>query len=127
MTKRLRGWLVGAVLIVVGVLVGYALPQSTVTPKSEVGLVTEVHGSIGSTSASLVFKTKGVAGTVSYPLIDPTPWQASSGGTWHSNGQPPCLIPGSTTPTKVTLGVISVHAVGAAPGGAYVMWVECYG
>jgi hypothetical protein len=123
MTQRLRGWLVGAVLIVVGVLVGYALPQSTASPKSEIGTVTKVNGVVGSTGSSLVFKVKGQQGTISYPMQDQVPWQDKSGGTWHSTSEPSCLVPGA----KVTLGVISVHAVGSAPGGPMVVWVECYG
>jgi hypothetical protein len=126
MQQRMRGWLIGAVLIVVGVLVGYALPQNSVSPKSEVGNVMSVHGSVGSASAGIDFKTKGVAGLVHYKLEDPTPWQAKPNGAWHNSGQPSCLVPDSTTPTKVTLGVISVHPVGSAPGNPMVVWIECY-
>ena len=122
----MRGWLLGAVLIVVGVLVGYALPQNSVSPKSEVGKVMSVQGSVGSASAGIEFTTKGVAGLVHYRLEDPTPWQAKPNGAWHNTGQPSCLVPDSTTPTKVTLGVISVHPVGSAPGNPMVVWIECY-
>lgn len=126
MQQRARSWLIGAVLIVIGVLVGYALPQSSVSPKSEVGNVVSVHGSVGSAGAGFDFKTKGVTGLVHYALEDPTPWQAKPNGIWHNAGQPPCLVPGSTTPAKVTLGVISVHPVGSAPGNPMVVWIECY-
>jgi len=126
MQQRLRTWLVGAVLIVVGVVVGYALPQNSVSPKSEVGNVTSVHGGIGSANAGFEFKTKGVTGLVHYTLEDPTPWQARPNGTWRTSGQPSCLRPGSTTPVKVTLGVISVHSVGSAPGNSMAVWIECY-
>lgn len=127
MQQRVRSWLVSAVLLVVGVLVGYALPQNSVSPKSEVGQVISVQGSVGSASAGIEFKTKGVNGLVHYALEDPTPWQAKPNGTWHSSGQPSCLVPDSKTPVKVTLGVISVHPVGSAPGNPMVVWIECYG
>lgn len=126
MQQRVRTWLVGAVLIVIGVLVGYVLPQNSVSPKSEVGKVTSVHGSVGSAGAGFEFKTKGVTGLVHYTLEDPTPWQAKPNGAWHKSGQPSCLVPGSKTPTRVTLGVISVHSVGSAPGNPMVVWIECF-
>jgi hypothetical protein len=126
MQQRMRTWLVGAVFIVVGVLVGYALPQNSVSPKSEVGKIMSVTGSIGSTGAGIEFKTKGVTGLVHFALEDPTPWQAKPSGAWHSTGQPSCLAPDSKTPVKVTLGVISVHPVGSAPGNPMVVWIECY-
>ena len=126
MQQRMRTWLVGAVLIVVGVLVGYALPQNAVSPKSEIGWVMSVHGSIGSAGASFEFKTKGVTGFVHYTLEDPTPWQANPKGAWHNSGQPSCLVPDSNSPVKVTLGVISVHPVGSAPGNPMAVWIECY-
>jgi hypothetical protein len=124
--QRMRGWLIGAVLLVVGVLVGYALPQNSVSPKSEVGKVTSVHGGLGSAGARIEFKAKGVKGFDRYMLQDPTPWQAKPNGAWHNSGQPSCLVPGSTTPVTATLGVISVHAVGSAPGNPMVVWIECY-
>jgi hypothetical protein len=126
MQQRVRTWLIGAVLIVVGVLVGYVLPQNSVSPKSEVGQVTSVHGSVGTADAGFEFKTKGVTGLTHYTLEDPTPWQAKPNGKWHGGGQPSCLVPGSKTPAKVTLGVISVHSVGSAPGNPMVVWIECY-
>lgn len=126
MQQRMRTWLIGAVFIVVGVLVGYALPQNSVSPKSEVGTVMSVHGSVSSGGAGIEFKTKGVTGAVHYALVDPTPWQAKPGGVWHLTGQPSCLVPDSTTPMRVTLGVISVHPVGSAPGNPMVVWIECY-
>ena len=127
MQQRMRTWFISAVLIVIGVVVGYLLPQNNVSPKSEVGKVMSVHGSIASASASLAFKIKGVKALVTYALEDPTPWQASPNGKWHASGQPSCLTPGSTKPVKATLGVISVRPVGSAPGNPMVVWIECYG
>lgn len=126
MQQRVRTWLVGAVLIVVGVLVGYLLPQNAASPKSEVGKVMSVGASIGNSDAGFIFKAKGVTGLVHYPLEDPTPWLASPNGRWHYSGQPSCLAPGSSTPVTVTLGVISVRPVGSAPGNPMVVWIECF-
>jgi hypothetical protein len=122
MAGRFRNWFIGAVLVVVGVLVGYALPQHTASPSSDIGTVMKVHGLVGDQGSTLLFKAKGKSGTVSYPTEDLIPWQAKSGGPWHHSGQPACLIPDS----KVTLGVISVHQDGSAPGGPMIVWVECY-
>jgi hypothetical protein len=127
MAQQLRTWLIWAVLVVIGVLVGHALPDSSVSPDSEAGTITAVHGQLGSPKASLEFKAKGAKTTTSYALVDPTPWQAASGGNWHGGGQPSCLQPTSTKPVKATIGVITVHGVGSAPGGPMVVWVECYG
>jgi hypothetical protein len=122
MTARLRTWLIGAALIVVGVIVGYALPQNSVAPKSEAGTVLSVKGHLGNPTASLRFKPTGATGPVTYPLDSPTPWQPKSGATWNTSGTPACLTPGS----KVTLGVINVDGVGSAPSGERIIWVECF-
>lgn len=126
MQQRLRGWLVGAVFVAIGVLVGYLLPQNAASPRSEVGKVMSVGAGIGSSGAGFDFKAKGASGLVHYTLEDPTPWQASPNGRWHSTGQPACLTPGSKTPVTVTLGVISVHPVGSAPGNPMVVWIQCF-
>ena len=46
MTQRLRPYLIGAVLIIVGVIVGYSLPSNSVSPKSEIGVVQVVRGNL---------------------------------------------------------------------------------
>ncbi len=126
MQQRVRTWFISAVLVVIGVVVGYLLPQNNVSPKSEVGKVMSVHGSIGGVNAGIYFKTKGVKELVRYPLVDPTPWQANPNAKWHYSGQPSCLKPGSRTPVDVTLGVITVKPVNSAPGSSMVVWIECY-
>jgi hypothetical protein len=123
MTQRLRPYLIGAVLIIAGVIVGFSLPSNSVSPKSEIGVVRVVGGSMGGEDANFTFKQTGVKGKpVRYFIADPTPWQAKSGGHWNHHGQPPCLKPGAT----VTIGVVNVKPVGAAQGKAMVVWVECY-
>ncbi len=123
MTQRLRPYLIGAVLLVVGVIVGYSLPSNSVSPKSEIGVVKVVRGSMGGEDANFTFKQTGVkTKPVRYFIEDPTPWQAKSGGPWDHHGEPACLKPGA----KVTIGVVNVRPVGAAQGKSMVVWVECY-
>jgi|SRR5579863_10367963 len=124
MTQRLRPYLIGAVLLIAGVIVGYALPSNSVSPKSEIGVVKVVGGSMSHEDANFTFKQKGPkTKPVRYFIEDPTPWQAKSGGAWNHHGEPACLKPGST----VTIGVVNVRAVSPAPGKLMVAWVECYG
>jgi hypothetical protein len=105
------------------VLVGYALPSNSVSPKSEIGVVKVVGGSLSSENANFTFKQTGPkTKTVRYFIEDPTPWQAKSGARWDHHGKPACLKPGA----KVTIGVVSVRAVSSAPGRLMVVWVECY-
>ncbi len=71
-----RSWLIGGTLIAVGAVVGYALPQNTVSPKSEVGMVTSASPApAGDGTATIVsFTPRG--GTRQTLLInDFTPWQ----------------------------------------------------
>lgn len=124
--QRGKRWGVGLLMAVIGVAVGYALPQSTASPKSDVGTVTFVSKDTGNSGVQFTFEPSGTTRKVSYTLENPTPWQ-QAGGSWQPNGQPACLVPGSTTPSKVTLGVVSVSSVGSAPGGPVVVWVECHG
>jgi hypothetical protein len=123
MTQRLRPYLIGAVLLIAGVIVGYALPSNSVSPKSEIGVVQIVRGSMSAENANFTFKQKGAKNKpVRYFLEDPTPWQAKSGSPWNHHGLPACLKAGAT----VTIGVVSVRPVPPAQGKAMVVWVECY-
>src|SRR6266436_9061283 len=123
MTQRLRPYLIGAVLLVAGVIVGFSLPSNSVSPKSEIGVVKVVRGSMASEDANFTFQQNSVKGKpVRYFIADPTPWQAKSGGPWSSDGTPGCLKPGAT----VTIGVVNVRPLGAAKGKSMVVWVECY-
>lgn len=123
--KQGRSWLVSAALIAVGALVGYALPQNTASPASDIGTVTSVSPASGGAGTELVFKPK-VGARQSFRIDDSTPWQGKPSGTWNTTGRPPCLVPGSAKPNHVTLGVVNVHAVGSAPGATIVAWIECY-
>lgn len=124
--QRARRLSVGVVMLLVGGVVGYALPQSNASPSSETGTVTSVGNSTKDAGLQLAFKpNKGP--TQDLRLQDATPWQGTPSGKWHPNGRPSCIKPGSTTPATATLGVVTARAVGSAPGGRIVVWVECYG
>lgn len=125
--QRAKRWGVGLLMLAVGAAIGYALPQSTASPKTAVGTVTFVSKPTGGSGIQFKFQPKGATSTVSYTLENPTPWQLQANGSWHATGQPPCLVPGSTIPAPVTLGVVTINTGSSAPGGPLVVWVECYG
>jgi len=146
---------VSGLLIGLGVVVGYALPQNAVSPTSDVGTVTSATASGGVITFSFTPKS-GSKETLRY--LRATPWQAKQSGPWSTSGMPSCLLPSAVTasaakssgkaggakshppkaspgasspaagqPDRVTLGVIRVTSVGSAPGGQVIAWVECYG
>jgi len=125
--QRGKRWGVGLMMIAIGAAIGYALPQSTASPRSMTGTVTSVSKSTSRPGLQFTFKPDGSTKTVDYTLQDPTPGQQQPSATWQQIGQPSCLIPGSTKPARATLGVVTVSGVGSAPGGPVVVWVECYG
>ena len=148
--SRGRSWLVGGVLIAIGVAVGYALPQSSASPQSEVGTVAPYTGKTSTVRPGEEFTFTPKNGTKqNYWFVSSVPWQASSTSKWVYKGTPPCLTfapmsrsasrakssktksaspsPSPTSaPDQVTLGLVNVHGVGSAPGGEMVVWVECY-
>ncbi len=150
--SRGRSWLFGGVLIAVGVAVGYALPQSSASPQSEVGTVARFAGKQSTARPGEEFTFTPKNGTKqNYWFVSSVPWQASKTSKWISRGTPPCLkfapapaarstskskssksagpspSPSTTSaPDLVTLGVVNIHGVGSAPGSPMVVWVECY-
>jgi hypothetical protein len=124
--QRARRLTVGVVMLVLGGIVGYALPQSNASPSSEVGSITSVGNTTKDAGLRFTFMpNKGRPEPLR--LQDATPWQKTSTGRWIPSGLPACLIPGSTAPVKVTLGIVTAQSVGSAPGRPIVVWVECYG
>jgi hypothetical protein len=124
--QRGRRMLVGAVMLVLGGVVGYTLPQSNASPTSQTGSVISVGNA--TKDAGILFDFKPAKGPKeSFRLQDATPWQARPSGPWHHRGQPACIVPGSTTPTKATLGIVTARSVGSAPGRPIIVWVECNG
>jgi len=124
--QRGRRLFVGAVMLVLGGIVGYALPQSSASPSSQTGSVQSVGNSSG--DAGVVFEFKPAKDSPKRFLLQSgTPWQDNPSGQWHSKGLPSCIVPGTTTPTKATLGIITASSVGSAPERPIVVWVKCYG
>lgn len=124
--QRGRRLLVGAVMLVLGGVVGYALPHSNASPSSLTGSVRSVGNSIKDAGVAFEFKpTKDPQ--KGFVLQSGTPWQDNPSGPWHSKGLPSCIVPGTTTPTKATLGIITASSVGSAPSRPIVVWVACYG
>ena len=122
--QRGRRLAVGAVMLVLGGVVGYALPKSDASPSSQTGEVVSVGNTTQNAGLRFTFNPdKG--STEKFLLQDATPWQDARSGHWRSKGLPPCLVPGSTVPAKATLGVVTASAVGSAPGRRIVVWVEC--
>jgi hypothetical protein len=124
--QRGRRLFVGAVMLVVGGVVGYTLPKSNASPSAQTGSVQSV-GNI-SKDAVVAFEFKPSNGPQeSFRLQGGTPWQDKPSGRWRSKSLPSCIVPGTTTPAKATLGIITAQGVGSAPGRPIVVWVECYG
>ena len=123
--QRGRRVVVGAVMLVLGGVVGFALPHSNASPGSEKGSVVSVGNA--PPDADLRFEFKPVKGAKETFRIQPaTPWQKSPGSNWIYQGKPSCLIPGSTTARPITIGVVNTSSVGSAGGRTIVVWVECY-
>jgi len=153
--KRGRSLAVNGLLIGLGVVVGYALPQNSVSPTSDTGIVTSAAAGGGGITFSFTPKS-GPKETLRY--LGSTPWQAKPSGRWSTSGMPSCLLPsvvaasvtkpsgkpaagrsrsataspGASSPAtgpadRVTIGVVNVTSVGSAPGGHVIAWVECYG
>jgi hypothetical protein len=90
MAQRLRTWVIGAVLIVIGVLVGYALPRSSVSPSSDAGTVTAVRGTVVSATSKIVFKPKKAkAALVTYTSGIPAVSRPASGPDRRPRSRPP--------------------------------------
>jgi hypothetical protein len=124
--QRGRRLVVGAVMLVLGGVVGYTLPQSSASPTAQAGSVLSVGNSAKDASVAFEFKPKK-GPQEAFVLQGGTPWQDRPSGQWHSKGLPNCIVPGTAGPTKATLGIIRARSVGSAPGRAIVVWVECYG
>ncbi len=122
---RGRSWLVSGVLLAAGVVVGYALPQSTVSPMSETGTVSPAPAKKGVPGTMFVFTAKS-GGKQTFSFLPSTPWQLTKSAEWNWTGTPPCLTKQNGTSGKITIGVVNIHPVGAAPGRTMVAWVECY-
>lgn len=123
--QRGRRLVVGVVMLVLGGVVGFALPHSNASPSSVKGSVVSVGNT--TSNAGLQFDFLPVKGTRETFRFQPaTPWQKSPTSSWKFEGQPPCLVAGSTSGMPATIGVVNVAGTGNAPGRSLVVWVECY-
>ncbi len=124
--QRGRRLVVGAVMLVLGGVVGFALPHSNASPSSQKGSITSVGNAAPDASLRFVFKPAKGSGSETFLLQPATPWQKSPTSRWVTKGLPSCLIPGAPAKTQVTLGVVNTSKVGNADGRSIVVWVQCY-
>ena len=91
--QRARRLTVGVVMLALGGVVGYALPQSNASPSSEIGSITSVgNTTTGRWPALLLHAGQGQVGALR--LQDATPWQKTSHpDAGYPKGQP--SLPGS--------------------------------
>ncbi len=111
--------LIGALLFAVGIGIGRANPQNSVTPDAVHGAVKEVSGHGG----TLTFQPEGGGAAKSYRVGGMLQWQDAK-GTWHVGGTPTCMKPQSRG-QQVTLGLADVSPTGGNPGGQVVAWLQC--
>jgi hypothetical protein len=123
--QRGRRFVVGLVMLGLGGIIGFALPKSNAAPKAETGTIRSVGNATQNAGITFAVKVKKVAQPEQFRWQEPTPWRDKT-GQWSSKGTPTCLIPGSTKPTKVTVGVVDVQSANSAPGRTVVVWVKCY-
>jgi hypothetical protein len=122
--QRGRSWLLSGALIIVGVLVGQALPRSNAATSTQTGIATSIAPSHDGSAVTFVFKYKGNKHT--YVLGDRTPWQDAP-GVWNHSGLPSCMKSKAFAPRQITIGVINVQSSGTLTGGPLVVWIKCQG
>ena len=123
--QRGRRFAVGVVMLGLGGVVGYVLPKSDAAPRAETGTITSVDNATQNAGIHFVITVKKNAKPEQFRWQEATPWRDKA-GHWHQKGTPACLTPGSTTPLKVTVGVIDAQAAHSGPGRTIVIWVKCY-
>jgi hypothetical protein len=123
--RTVRRAFIGAVLLVVGLGLGYTWPRHTAWPNSETGTVLSVSAGPHGAPVTFVFRP-GNRKVQRFVLASPTPWRsAPPTATWHATGRPDCVTPGSPETAKATIGVIDVRSASGAPGASVVVWIEC--
>ncbi len=108
-----------------GAVIGYALPKSDAAPRAETGTIKSVDNATQNAGILFAITVHKVANPEQFRWQDATPWRDKT-GKWHHKGTPTCLVPGSATPLKVTVGVIDAREAHSAPGRTVVAWVKCY-
>jgi hypothetical protein len=116
--QRSRRLFTGAVMLLIGGVIGFALPHHTALTQSETGTVSSVAA--GRNGAATTFTFTPVGGQP-VRLWAPTVWQATPTGAWHKTGLAPCLAAGKT----ITIGIVNTSS--SAPGNWVVTSVTCNG
>jgi hypothetical protein len=124
--QRSRRLGVGAVMLVLGGVVGYAWPQHSAPQNSEAGQILAVGDAVPDQGPWLTFASASTGAVQKFNLQYATAWKAAPSDSWHYSGLPPCVVPGSTMPAAATLGFVTVRGTGAAPHKIIVS-VECSG
>jgi len=124
--QRSRRLGVGAVMLVLGGIVGYAWPQHTTSQNSERGQILAVGNAIPNEGPWFTFSPATNGPVQRFRLQFATAWKGSPSDSWHYTGLPTCMVPGSTMPQPATLGVVTEAGSKAVPTDKVIIWVECY-
>ncbi len=103
-------------MLVVGGVIGYALPHHMAFAQSQTGTVSSV--TVGKNGGATTFTFTRTSGQP-VRVWAPADWQATPTGAWHTTGLAPCLAAGK----KVTLGLVNTSS--SAPSSWVVTSVTC--
>src|SRR5579859_39857 len=124
--QRSRRLFIGVVMLVLGGVVGYALPQNNASPNSESGQILSVGDATANAGVSFTFLPTAKGTDQTFQLQFATAWKGARSDKWHYTGLPTCVVPGSTMPEAATLGMVKVRGSGSAPDRHIIVWVECW-
>jgi hypothetical protein len=123
--QRSRRFLVAVVALALGGVIGYVIPKSNATPKVETGTIRSVDNATADAGLLFTVKVPKVHELQQFRWQNGTMWRDTT-GSWHHAGKPPCLVPGSRAPVKITVGVVDAQEAKNAPARTVVVWVKCY-
>src|SRR5215472_12778420 len=112
--QRSRRLGVGAVMLLLGGVVGYAWPQHSTPQCSETGQILAVGDAVPNQGPWFTFTPANSSSVQKLQLQFATAWKGAPADKWHYVGLPTCVVPGSTMPAPATLGLVTVQAKGAA-------------
>jgi hypothetical protein len=117
-TMRAAFGVTAAVFLAGGLWAGRSLSTSTATPTAQTGTI----GFVSPGADQFTFRLSGHAET-SYALPAIVMWRDAY-GNWSEGTRPACMRPG-THGQQVTLGLVSTEPAAGAPGGQFIVWLEC--
>jgi len=123
--QRGRRFLIGLVMLGVGGMIGYAIPKSNAAPKAETGTISAVDNATAHAGILFRIKVHQAGDPEQFRWQDGTPWRDKA-GRWHDKGTPGCLVPGTATGARITVGVVDAQSASNAPARTVVVWVKCY-